>query len=159
MYIPGAAGRLCGTGTLMLAAGGCWGVYSLIGRGSRDPLATTAGNFARACLLVLVALAAALPSASLTWRGVLLATASGSLASGVGYTFWYAALPALASWHAALLQLLVPVVTALAAALWLGESISTRLLGATGLVIAGVWLTVYGFWRVREDAPRAREAR
>jgi drug/metabolite transporter (DMT)-like permease len=126
----------------MLAAGACWGVYSLLGRTSRDPLATTAGNFSLASVLAIVALAVTLPAASASWRGVLLATASGSLASGVGYTLWYAALPALAAWRAALLQLLVPVVTALAAALWLGESISSRLLAATALVITGVWLTI-----------------
>src|SRR3546814_5300546 len=33
---------------LMLAAGVAWGVYSLHGRRSRDPLAATAGNFVRA---------------------------------------------------------------------------------------------------------------
>mgnify|MGYP001448978058 CR=1 FL=1 len=33
---------------LMAAAGACWGAYSLAGRGSRDPLGATAGNFARA---------------------------------------------------------------------------------------------------------------
>lgn len=142
LTLPGATAPDLLGAVLMLAAGACWGVYSLLGRTSRDPLGTTAGNFIRASLLALIALAAALPAASLSWRGALLATASGSLASGVGYTFWYAALPALAAWRAALLQLLVPVVTALAAALWLGEAISSRLLAATALVIAGVWLTV-----------------
>jgi len=142
LTVPGATAPDVLGAALMLIAGACWGVYSLIGRTSRDPLATTAGNFARASALAIVALAALLPASSLTWRGVLLATASGSLASGVGYTFWYAALPALASWRAALLQLLVPVLTALLAAAWLGESISSRLLGASALVIAGVWLTV-----------------
>ena len=142
LTLPGASAPDLVGAVLMLAAGACWGVYSLLGRASRDPLGTTAGNFVRASLLALIALAAALPAASLSWHGALLATASGSLASGVGYTFWYAALPALAAWRAALLQLLVPVATALAAALWLGESISTRLLFATALVIIGVWLTI-----------------
>jgi drug/metabolite transporter (DMT)-like permease len=142
LTLPGATAPDVLGVLLMLAAGAFWGVYSLLGRTSRDPLATTAGNFARASVLAVVALAAAVPAASLTWRGVLLATASGSLASGVGYTLWYAALPALAAWRAALLQLLVPVVTAMAATLWLGESISSRLLTATALVITGVWLTI-----------------
>ncbi len=142
LTLPGASAPDLLGAVLMLVAGACWGVYSLLGRASRDPLGTTAGNFARASLLALIALAAALPAAVLSWRGAWLAAASGSLASGVGYTFWYAALPALAAWRAALLQLLVPVVTALAAALWLGELISTRLLAATALVIAGVALTI-----------------
>jgi drug/metabolite transporter (DMT)-like permease len=142
LTLPGASAPDLSGAALMLAAGACWGVYSLLGRASRDPLGTTAGNFARASVLAAAALAATLPAAHLSWRGVLLAAASGSLASGVGYTFWYAALPALAAWRAALLQLLVPVATAVAAALWLDESISPRLVAATALVIAGVGLTI-----------------
>ena len=75
---------------LMAGAGVCWGLYSLAGRGSRDPLATTAGNFGRPLVL-----AADRPrprccrSGHVTTSGLLLAAASGSLASGVGYTLWY----------------------------------------------------------------------
>lgn len=143
LTLPGAAAPDVIGAALMLVAGACWGVYSLLGRTSRDPLATTSGNFVRATLLAAAALAALLPQASISSRGVMLAVASGSLASGVGYTFWYAALPALASWRAALLQLLVPVLTAILAAAWLGEIISTRLVLAAGLVIAGVALTIH----------------
>ena len=143
LTLPGATAPDLVGAVLMLAAGACWGVYSLLGRTSRDPLGTTAGNFVRATLLALIALAAALPAASLSWRGALLATASGSLASGVGYTFWYAALPALAAWRAALLQLLVPILTALLAAVWLGETISPRLLLATAFVTTGIGLTIH----------------
>ncbi len=142
LTLPGATAPDVRGVVLMLAAGACWGVYSLAGRTSRDPLATTAGNFARATGLAALALAALLADATLSWRGVLLAAASGSLASGVGYTLWYAALPALAAWRAALVQLLVPVLTALLAAAWLGESISTRLLVASALVIVGVGITI-----------------
>ena len=49
---------------------------------------------------------------------------SGSLASGVGYTLWYAALPALPAWRAAVLQLTVPVLTALAASVLLHEPVT-----------------------------------
>jgi drug/metabolite transporter (DMT)-like permease len=143
LTLPGATAPNLVGAVLMLAAGACWGVYSLLGRTSRDPLRTTAGNFVRASLLAFVALAAALPAASLSWRGALLATASGSLASGVGYTFWYAALPALAAWRAALLQLLVPILTALLAIVWLGEAISPRLLLATAFVTTGIGLTIH----------------
>jgi drug/metabolite transporter (DMT)-like permease len=56
---------------------------------------------------------------------------------------WYAALPSLASWRAAIVQLTVPVATAIAATVILGESLSTRLVVAAVLVAAGVWLTVW----------------
>jgi drug/metabolite transporter (DMT)-like permease len=54
---------------------------------------------------------------------------------------WYAALPRLAAWRAAIVQLIVPVLTALLAALLLGEIIQPRLIVATLLVAAGVLLT------------------
>jgi drug/metabolite transporter (DMT)-like permease len=129
--------------TLMLAAGVCWGAYSLAGRTGADPLGRTARNFTRASVLAVPFLLLSLGSLDVTPTGVWLAIASGSLASGVAYTLWYMTLPRLAAWRAAIVQLIVPVLTALAAAALLGEAITPRLVGATGLVAAGVWLTVW----------------
>ena len=79
---------------------------------------------------------------ALTWPGVWLAAASGAIASGIGYTFWYSALPHLTAWRAALVQLSVPVMTAIAAIALLNESFSSRLLVATVLVCGGVAMTL-----------------
>ena len=127
----------------MAAAGACWGAYSLVGRSGADPLGRTAVNFGRASLLALPLVALSFRSLHLTPAGVGLAVLSGSLASGVAYTLWYAALPQLAAWRAAIIQLVVPVLTALAAVVLLDEAITGRLVLATGLVAAGVWLTVW----------------
>ena len=140
--MPGAAAPNLIGALLMLAAGACWGAYSLAGRSSRDPLAATSGNFWRATILGTAALVFLMDTSSLTWRGAVLAAVSGSLASGVGYTLWYAALPSLSAWRAALLQLAVPVITALAASFLLAEAIPGRLLVATVLVFAGVLLSL-----------------
>ena len=129
--------------TLMVAAGVCWGVYSLLGRRSRDPLAATAGNFARATALAGVAVAALLGRMHLTWPGLVLAVASGAIASGLGYTIWYTVLPSLAAWRAAVVQLIVPVLTAIAAVFLLGEAITPRLIAAGALIAAGVGLTLW----------------
>lgn len=131
---------------LMILAGVSWGWYSLLGRGSENPLANNADNFWRATLLGLVAVGAALPYSFLTGAGVALAVLSGAIASGVGYSLWYAALPSLAAWRAAIAQLSVPVLTALLAAWLLDEHLSPRLAVATALVIAGVSLTVVPAW-------------
>ena len=140
--IPGAtAPDPIGT-ALMAIAGVCWGVYSLAGRGSRDPLGRTAGNFLMASVFGLVFAAIHWSALDVTRTGLLYATASGALASGVGYTLWYAALPSLAAWRAGVVQLVVPVATAIAATAMLGESITSRLAVATGLVIGGVVLTI-----------------
>jgi drug/metabolite transporter (DMT)-like permease len=73
---------------------------------------------------------------------VVLAVVCGALASGVGYTIWYAALPGLSRWSASLVQLTAPVLTALAATVLLDETITLRLAGATVFVAAGVWLSL-----------------
>ena len=142
LTVPGAAAPNALGASLMIAAGACWGVYSLAGRGSRHPLADTTANFWRAALLCVLALGALVAPGRFTWHGALLATASGALASGVGYTLWYMALPHLAAWRAALLQLTVPVITAVAASVLLAEVITPRLLGAAALVTAGVALSI-----------------
>ena len=142
LTVPGATAPDWRGATLMLAAGACWGAYSIAGRGSRDPLAATSGNFWRASILVVVALGVLALRGAVTTRGALLAAASGALASGVGYTLWYSALPALGAWRAALVQLSVPILTGFAAALLLGEAISTRLVIAALLVTVGVWISL-----------------
>jgi drug/metabolite transporter (DMT)-like permease len=126
----------------MIVAGVCWGVYSLAGRGSRHPLVDTSRNFLRATILGVLAVGILLAGGRYTTSGVLLAATSGSIASGLGYTLWYTVLPALAAWRAAVVQLLVPVLTALLAAILLAETITPRLLVATALIAGGVWLTV-----------------
>jgi len=126
---------------LMAEAGICWGAYSLLGRRRRDPIGATAGNFLRASLVGAIFLGVWLRWLHVTPHGVLLAVASGSLASGVGYTLWYAVLPSLAAWRAAILQLIVPVLTALAATVLLHEPLSSRVIISTVLIIGGVALT------------------
>ena len=144
---------------LMLLAGVGWGSYSLLGRRSTDALGTTAGNFAYASALALP-LAALLGllsglspplSASLglpagkptsTPTGLVLALASGALASGVGYAIWYSAVPRLGASRAAIVQLVVPVLAATMAVPLLGESLSSRLVGAGALVLCGVGLAL-----------------
>lgn len=140
--VPGVtAPDLLGT-TLMAIAGVCWGAYSLAGRHSRDAMAATAGNFVRALPAVFLFAVVSFSSRHVTTPGVLLAVASGSLASGVAYTLWYAALPSLAAWRAALVQTGTPLLTAIAAVLFLDESFTARLLVATALVVVGVMMTV-----------------
>ncbi len=141
LTLPGAtAPDLFGVG-LMLVAGAAWGAYSLRGRAAgTDPLAETAGNFLRSVPLVglLVAASFLFEEISLSPRGLALALASGALASGIGYSLWYAALPGLTSDRAAIVQLLVPAVTALAATVVLDEPLSARLLIGGAVILGGV---------------------
>ena len=143
MKLPLAGAPLPWAGTLaMLLAGVAWGVYSLLGRGARAPLALTAGNFLRATPFALALLPFAAPVAQWPRAGVLLAIASGALASGIGYALWYAALPALRASQAAMLQLLVPVIAAAGGIVLLGETLDLGLALGGGAILCGVFLAL-----------------
>ena len=71
-------------------------------------------------------------------RGLVLAALSGGITSGVGYAIWYAALPSLGAVRAGLVQLAVPVLTALGGAFLLAERLSARLVGSAALVLGGI---------------------
>jgi len=82
-------------------------------------------------------------SASLEPRGVALAVASGALASGLGYAVWYRALRGLRATQAAIVQLCVPVIAALGAALFLAEAVAPRLVLCGAAVLGGVALALF----------------
>jgi drug/metabolite transporter (DMT)-like permease len=127
---------------LMTAAGIAWGVYSLRGRRSTEPLATTAGNFLRATPLALAVSLLFVTHFHAEPAGVALAIASGGLTSGLGYAIWYAALPGLSALRAATVQLSVPPLAAFGGVLLLAEAISLRLVLASLAILGGVALVL-----------------
>ena len=129
---------------LMAIAGISWGIYSLRGRGSADPLGNTASNFVRAVPLALFVSLVAAHDAHISPRGIALASASGALASGLGYTVWFAALRGLTAIRASTVQLTVPVLAAAGGVLLLQESVTMRLVVSAALVLGGVGLALAG---------------
>jgi drug/metabolite transporter (DMT)-like permease len=130
-------------GSLFMAAAGiAWGFYTLRGRGAADPLNDTAGNFIRSMPLVAAVSVATSDQLHATGSGLLLAAASGALASGVGYVAWYAALRGLSAIRAATVQLAVPALTAAGGVAFLGERLTIRLLVSAALILGGVALAV-----------------
>ena len=137
---------------LMGIAGVSWGLYSLWGRASKDPLRDTTNNFVLAVPLAVVARICAqgmgprlgLPHVVPTGRGMLLAVASGALASGLGYVAWFAALRGLSRIRAATVQLTVPIIAAVGGVALLGESITIRLVLSAVLILGGVGLALAG---------------
>lgn len=129
---------------LMASAGISWGFYSLRGRASTDPLADTAGNFLRSVPFVVLAALPFFAQIHLSAKGVLLAILSGAIASGIGYSVWYAALRFHTAARAAVLQLAVPAIAALGGVVFLAESVSMRLILASGLILGGIGLVIFG---------------
>jgi drug/metabolite transporter (DMT)-like permease len=124
----------------MAAAAFGWGIYSLKGRGAKDPLALTAANFVVSVPIVGLLLFVApfeIPAA-----GTALAILSGAVTSGLGYALWYAVLPSLGATRAAVAQLSAPVIAALGGAVILVEPVGAKLIIASVLVLGGIALSL-----------------
>lgn len=141
---PAGQAVALGPAVLMAVAGIGWGIYSLAGRGARDPLAATAANFCLAAPLVLLVALWQFDLAGLGGMGIVLAMLSGGVTSGLGYALWYAVVPQLGAARAGVAQLSVPILAAGAGALWLGEPLSWRFLVASAVVLGGVALASLG---------------
>ncbi|HET9694024.1 MAG TPA: DMT family transporter [Steroidobacteraceae bacterium] len=146
LLVPGLSAPPIGGALLMLAAGVAWGVYSLRGRRrGGDPTAATAGNFVRSvpfalALIAIESLRGGIAAPDPVGAGY--AVLSGALASGLGYAVWYTALPWLRATTAATVQLSVPVLTALAGIVFLGESLTARLVVASVAILGGIALVI-----------------
>ena len=141
-----AAPSLVSAGAMALA-GVSWGIYSLLGRSAKDPIAETAGNFLRASPLTLVLVGIAVsvrPEAMPEQEGIVLALASGVISSGLGYTVWYLTLPMLTAIRAGIAQLTVPIIAAVGGVLFISEPVTLRLAVAGLLVLSGVGLASFG---------------
>lgn len=142
LLLPGLSAPPAVSSALMLAAGVAWGVYSLRGKGSGDPTVVTVGNFLRAVPFSALLSMAMGADASLDRAGVWYAVISGGLASGVGYAVWYAALPGLKATNAATIQLSVPVIAAVGGVIFLGETVTLRLLLSSAGILGGIALVI-----------------
>lgn len=144
LLLPGAgAPSLWGFG-LMALSGIAWGLYSLSGRGSSDPLLTTAGNFYRTIPLIIVLTMITFNQAHITTEGLVLAIVTGAITSGLGYAIWYAALKNLQISQASIVQLSVPIIAALGGVVISQETISVQLLLSSLLVLGGLILFMLG---------------
>ena len=144
LLAPTGPAQVSGLGAALMGAAALgWGLYSLIGQGSADPTADTAGNFLWAVPLVALAgVATGFGGAVPTAAGVALAVVSGAATSGLGYALWYAVLPGLRATRGAVAQLSVPLIAVALGALALGEPVTWRLVLAAVLITGGVGLSL-----------------
>lgn len=142
LLLPGASSPSLKGFILMTASGICWGLYTLKGRNSENPLRDTAYNFTRTIPFLFMVLIFSYSSFKITLNGFLLAVFSGAITSGLGYTIWYVALRGLRSIQASIVQLLVPVIAALGGFLFLGETINSRVFISSLLILGGIFLLI-----------------
>jgi len=127
---------------LMAVAGVAWGFYSLVGRSAGDPTEATAYNFIFSVPLVVVTSLVFLGDFRVSTAGAGYAIASGAIASGIGYVFWYAALRGLRATSAATVQLSVPVIAAAGGVILMSEDVTLRLVVASVATLGGVALVL-----------------
>ena len=142
LVFPGLSAPPFSGSILMLGAGVAWGIYSLRGKGEKNPTSATAGNFLRAVPFAVAVSIIMLPWTRLDRTGIGLAVISGAITSGLGYVTWYSALPGLKAAGAATVQLSVPILAATGGILLLGEPITFRYLVASITVLGGIALVV-----------------
>ncbi|MEO1721741.1 MAG: DMT family transporter [Pseudomonadota bacterium] len=128
----------------MAAAGIAWGFFSLSGRGTSAPLLSMTRAFLLnvPAAIVFLAVYAAVAELGVTLPGLLLALASGGLASGLGYVIWYSVLPELGAGRAATVQLAVPAIAAAVGVVLIGEPLTQRLIFSSLAVLGGVFLVL-----------------
>ena len=154
LVLPGISAPDPAGALLMCVSGIAWGVYSIRGRGASAPVAMTAANFLRSAPFAIVASAVALSWVRLEAAGVLIATTSGIVTSGMGYVLWYRVLRSITTAQASVVQLSVPVIAAFGGVAFLSEHVSTRLVTASAVILGGVAVAVItGHSKRRDGSP------
>lgn len=163
LLLPGLSAPSAGGTALMILSGVSWGVYSILGKQETDAIMATARNFLYclpgAVILVAIAMVRAntVGSLQITMPGVILALCSGAVASGFGYVLWYLAVKRISTSTASIVQLLVPLLAAIGGVVFLGETLSMRLVVAGNLIGGGVALSLVRI-RAPQQAPQSQSA-
>jgi len=134
---------------MMSVAGIAWGLYTILGQGSQNPLADTASNFIKSLpftlvlsLLFLSHLSNIETQGQVVISAWVLAIASGAITSGVGYAIWYSALRNLSTSQAGVMQLLVPIIASIGGVIFSNELLTSRLIIASLLTLGGIFMVM-----------------
>lgn len=143
LLLPGAsAPNLLYAGLMMLSGLG-WAAYSIAGKSMQNPLASTLANFIMAIPFVLLVYTAFYSQSFVQPTGVILAILSGGLASSGAYVLWYVIVKRIDRVTASSVQLSVPCLAILGGALFIGESLSWRIVISAIIVLCGIALVIF----------------
>ncbi len=143
LLLPNAKAPPFGSALLMVVSGIAWASYSIGGKNVTHPLASTLTNFILAVPFVLLMGAFFVEHINLDTQGVLLAILSGGLASSGAYVLWYMLVRRIDRITASTVQLSVPCLAILGGSLFVGESISLRMIISTAIVLVGILLVIF----------------
>ena len=139
LMLPSASTPSLSAALIMAISGSAWGIYSIRGKSCVSPLRTTGFNFIRSLIAVpILALIGMGYLNDISITGVILSVASGAIASGIGYSIWYMAMPLLKTTQSAVVQLCVPVLAALLGMIFLSEKLTLDFIIASVVILGAV---------------------
>ena len=147
---PGLTTPSFGGFILMSISGMAWGIYTLRGKKSKQPIHDSAVNFLYTLPFIVALLIIEFDNTNLSQQGIIFAIASGAVTSGMGYTVWYMAVRRLSTLQASVIQLLVPVIAAVGGVIFAKEIISTRLIVSSIAILGGILLVLLGQYFLRQ---------
>lgn len=160
LMLPSAAVPSLLAAVLMAISGAAWGIYSIRGKTCVSPLRATGFNFIRSLIAAPILLVISMTYldnigleninlGDITIKGIFLACASGAIASGIGYSIWYMAMPLLKNTQAAVVQLCVPILAAILGVVFLSEQLTLPFVIASSVILGAVLVFILN----REKAP------
>lgn len=150
LMLPSAAIPSLFAAVLMAISGVAWGIYSIRGKTCVSPLRATGFNFIRSLVAIpLLLLVGISEIKNISIEGVLLACASGAIASGIGYSVWYVAMPLLKNTQAAVVQLCVPILAAVAGMVFLSEPLTIQFILASAVILGAVLVFILNKKEIR----------
>jgi drug/metabolite transporter (DMT)-like permease len=138
LLLPGATAPDPLGAALMAISGAAWGFFTIFARGAKSSEETNASNMLWCLLPSLLVNMIWLGEMHWTVSGLVLAAASGAVATGLGYIVWYLALDNLSATQAATVQLSMPAVVALGGVVFLAEPLTLRLIVASAAMLGGI---------------------
>ena len=144
LVLPGVTAPSISGFSLMALAGVAWGLYTLKGRASTNPLSDTSYNFLRSVPLAMTLGLFFFHNMHISGEGIVLAAISGGITSGIGYTLWYMALRGISATQAAVVQLSVPVIAGFGGVVFVSEQINLRLTLSALLTLGGILMVILG---------------
>ncbi|YCO00903.1 DMT family transporter [Vibrio sp. VNB-15] len=140
LMLPSATRPDIWSAILMVLSGICWAGFTALGKQAPTPASGITWGFITASIFGLLLSPLLLSSVNFTMQGVLLAVASGAIASGCGYVLWYQVMQKLSLLQAAVSQLSVPAIAMLLGALLLGEALTFHSLITSAIILGGIAL-------------------
>ncbi|TDE22552.1 DMT family transporter [Vibrio owensii] len=140
LMLPSATRPDVWSALLMVLSGICWAGFTALGKQAPTPSSGITWGFITASIFGLLLSPLLLESIHVTLQGVMLAVASGAIASGCGYVLWYQVMQKLTLLQAAVSQLSVPAIALVLGSALLNEPLTTHSIITSAIILGGIAL-------------------